>query len=41
MSYWVVSMLAVGRLKGTDKFDSGRFDPSHTVFSEEFGEQVK
>ena len=41
MSYWVVSMLAVGRLKGTDKFDSGRFDPSHTVFSEEFGKPLK
>jgi nitroreductase len=41
MSYLVVSMLAVGRLKGVDKFDGGRFDPSRTVFSEEFGKPLK
>jgi nitroreductase len=41
MSYWVVSLLAVGRLKGSDKFDGGRFDPSHTVFSEEYGKPLK
>ena len=41
MSYWVVSMLGIGRLKGTDKFDSGRFDPSHTIFSEEFRKPLK
>ena len=41
MSYWVVSLLAVGRLKGPDKFDGGRFDPSHTVFGEEYGKPFK
>jgi nitroreductase len=41
MSYWVVSMLAIGHLKGADKFDGGRFDMSHTVFSEEFGKPLK
>lgn len=41
MSYWVVSLLAVGRLNGPDKFDGGRFDLSHTVFGEEFGKPLK
>jgi nitroreductase len=37
MSYSVVAMLAVGRLKGPDKFNGGRFETGHTVFSEEHG----
>jgi len=41
MSYWVVALLAVGHLKGTDKFDGGRFDLAHTVFGEEFGKPLK
>jgi nitroreductase len=41
MSYWVVALLAVGHLKGPDKFDGGRFDFSHTVFGEEFGKPLK
>ena len=41
MSYWVVALLAVGHLKGTDKFDGGRFDLGHTVFGEEFGKPLK
>jgi len=41
MSYWVVGLLAVGRLKGQDKFDGGRFDMSHTVFGEEYGKPLK
>ncbi len=41
MSYWVVSLLAIGHLKGADKFDGGRFDTSHTVFGEEYGKQLK
>ena len=41
MSYWVVELLAVGRLKGPDKFDGGRFDMSHTVFGEEYGKPLK
>jgi nitroreductase len=41
MSYWVVGLLAVGHLKGEDKFDGGRFDMSHTVFGEEYGKPLK
>ena len=41
LSYWVVALLAVGHLKGPDKFYGGRFDISHTVFSEEFGKPFK
>lgn len=41
MSYWVVALLAIGHLKGADKFDGGRFDISHTVFGEEYGKPLK
>ena len=41
LSYWVVSLLAIGHLKGPDKFDGGRFDLSHTVFAEEYGKALK
>jgi nitroreductase len=41
LSYWVVALLAVGHLKGTDKFDGGRFEIGHTVFGEEFGKPLK
>lgn len=41
MSYWVVALLAIGHLKGADKFDGGRFETSHTVFGEEFGKPLK
>jgi nitroreductase len=41
MSYWVVSLLTIGHLKGADKFDGGRFDTSRTVFSEEYGKPLK
>ena len=41
MSYSVVALLAIGHLKGPDKFDGGRFDMRHTVFSEEFGKTLK
>jgi len=41
LSYWVVALLAVGHLKGADKFEGGRFDMSHTVFGEEFGKPLK
>jgi nitroreductase len=40
LSYWVVALLAVGHLKGPDKFDGGRFPASHTVFSEEYGKPL-
>ncbi|HEX2916883.1 MAG TPA: nitroreductase family protein [Edaphobacter sp.] len=41
MSYWVVALLAVGHLKGPDKYYGGRFDMAHTVFGEEFGKPLK
>jgi nitroreductase len=41
MSYWVVALLAVGHVKGADKFNGGRFDMSHTVFGEEYGKPLK
>ena len=41
MSYWVVGLLAVGQLRGPDKYDGGRFDISHTVFGEEYGKPLK
>jgi nitroreductase len=41
MSYHVVALLAIGRLKGQDKFDGGRFDLQHTVFGEEYGKPLK
>lgn len=41
MSYWVVALLAIGHLKGPDKFDGGRFDLAHTVFGEEYGKPLK
>ncbi len=41
LSFWVVAMLAVGHLKGSDKFNGGRFDPNHTVFGEEYGRSLK
>lgn len=41
LSYWVVSLLAIGHLNGPDKFEGGRFDMSHTVFAEEYGKPLK
>ena len=41
MSYWVVALLAIGHLKGPDKYYGGRFDMAHTVFGEEFGKPLK
>jgi nitroreductase len=41
LSYWVVALLAIGHLKGADKFDGGRFEIGHTVFGEEFGKPLK
>jgi len=41
LSYWVVALLAVGHLKGPDKFNGGRFDINHSVFGEEFGKPLK
>lgn len=41
MSFWVVALLGIGHLKGPDKYNGGRFDISHTVFSEEFGRPLR
>ena len=40
MSYHVVALLALGHLKGPDKFDGGRFELAHTVFGEEYGKAL-
>lgn len=40
LSYWVVALLAIGHAQGPDKFDGGRFEANHTVFSEEFGKPL-
>jgi nitroreductase len=41
MSYHVVALLAIGKLKGPEKFNGGRFDMAHTVFGEEYGKPLK
>lgn len=41
LSYWVVSLLAIGHLKGPDKYFGGRFGLNHTCFAEEFGKPLK
>jgi len=37
----VVAMLAVGRLKGKDKLYAGRFEPTRSVFAEEWGTSIE
>ena len=41
LSYWVVALLGIGHLQGSDKFNGGRFDISHTVFGEEYGKPLR
>ena len=41
LSYWVVALLAVGHLKGADKYNGGRFPMTRTVFGEEYGKALK
>jgi nitroreductase len=41
LSYFAVALLAIGHLKGADKFYGGRFEQAHTVFGEEFGKPLK
>ena len=41
LSYWVVALLGVGHLKGSDKFHGGRFAMTRTVFGEEYGKALK
>src|SRR5947207_1220206 len=37
----VVALLAIGRLRGTDKPYGGRFHPSRTTFAEEWGRKIE
>jgi nitroreductase len=37
----IVALLAIGRRKGPDKLYGGRFDPSHTVFADEWGRKIE
>lgn len=41
LSYEVVALLALGRLRGPDKFDGGRFSMARTVFDGEYGKPMK
>ena len=41
LSYHVVALLAIGHLRGNDKFQGGRFNLARTVFAEEFGKPIK
>jgi len=41
LSYEVVALLAIGYLKGPDKFNGGRFSMARTVFDGEFGKPMK
>ena len=41
LSYQVVALLAIGHLKGSDKFYGGRFSTARTLFGEEFGKPLK
>jgi nitroreductase len=41
ISYSVVALLAIGHLKGPDKFHSDRFNMARTVFAEEYGKSIR
>lgn len=41
LSYWVVSLLVIGHLQGSDKYDGGRFSLAHTTFADEYGKPLK
>jgi nitroreductase len=41
LSFWTVALLCIGHLKGSDKFNGGRFEMTHTVFGEEYGKALK
>ncbi|MFZ0690288.1 MAG: nitroreductase family protein [Acidobacteriaceae bacterium] len=41
ISYEVVSLLGIGRLRGPDKYDGGRFSMQRTVFDGEYGKPMK
>jgi nitroreductase len=41
LSYEVVALLAIGHLKGPDKFNGGRFSMQRTVFDGEYGKPMR
>ena len=41
ISYEVVSLLWIGRLRGPDKYNGGRFSMQRTVFDGEYGKPMK
>jgi len=41
LSYSVVALLALGKLKGTDKYRGGRFSMARTVFDEEYARPIR
>lgn len=41
LSYEVVALLAIGHLRGPDKFNGGRFSMARTVFDGEYGKPMK
>ena len=41
ISYSVIALLAIGHLKGPDKFPSARFSMARTVFAEEYGKSIR
>ncbi len=41
ISYEVVALLGIGRLRGPDKYDGGRFSMQRTVFEGEYGKPIK
>lgn len=40
-SFYVVALLGIGRLKGADKYNGGRFSMARTVFGEEYGQSLE
>ena len=41
ISYEVVALLGIGRLRGPDKYNGGRFSMQRTVFEGEYGKPIK
>jgi nitroreductase len=41
LSYVVVALLAIGHLRGSDKFYGDRFNMARTVFAEEYGKPLR
>jgi nitroreductase len=41
ISYEVIALLGIGRLRGPDKYNGGRFSMQRTVFEGEYGKPIK